>query len=195
MTYEYDCRLYRGGSAQGQHSNAALNAGIARRQAEAAREHEERLRKPQLTPVIQVPLWIVEGILDGKYPNSGLEYLLEPNADGVIEYKIGLANGGFFEFKMRGRREKDRSNNPQSSDRVTAQEFHRNDEAIGHRVVEHDIGSSSAGIHSETSTMQGNNTLWHDPNCSQRVCHSHIALDTMDESESWAAGMRALGWS
>jgi hypothetical protein len=46
VTYEYDYRLSRGGSDQGQYSNAALDAGIERLKAEAAREREEWLRNP-----------------------------------------------------------------------------------------------------------------------------------------------------
>jgi hypothetical protein len=145
VTYEYDYRLSRGGSDQGQYSNAALDAGIERLKAEAAREREEWLRNPPPTPVIRVPLWIVEGILNGKYPNSGLKYLLEPNAEGKIEYKIGLTNGGFVEFKSRPRRKVDQGNNVQSLDRVTAQELGRNDDTIGQHAVDYGIGWA-AGI-------------------------------------------------
>ena len=166
VTWEYDYRLHRGGSDYGQYSNAALDAGGERLRAQAAREHEELLRKPRPTPVMRVPLWIVEGILNGKYPNSALKYLLKPNADGKIEYKIGLDNGGFVEFKLRGR-PADPSNNPQSSDHETAQEPHRNDDAIGQYVVEGGIGSSSASALSGSTIQE--NTLWYDPNCSQRV--------------------------
>jgi hypothetical protein len=138
VTYEYDYRLSRGGSDQGQYSNAALDAGIERLKAEAAREREEWLRNPPPTPVIRVPLWIVEGILNGKYPNSGLKYLLEPNAEGKIEYKIGLANGGFVEFKSRPRQKVDQG-------RVTAQELGHNDDTIGQHAVDYGIGWA-AGI-------------------------------------------------
>ena len=158
VTYEYDYRLSRGGSDKGQYSNAALDAGIIELQAQAAREREEWIRNGPHSPgFIRVPLWIIEGILSGKYPNSGLKFLLEPDADGKLDYKIDLADGGWVEFR--------------SKYCVMPQEPRLDDEFIGQHFVENGIGSSSASVLSGTSTIQEKGTLWYDPNCSQPHCH------------------------
>ena len=154
MTYEYDYRLYRGGSDKGQYSNAALDAGIIEMQAQAAREREEWIRNgPKSPAIVRVPLWIIDGILSGKYPNSGLKYLLEPDADGKLDYKIDLADGGWVEFRR--------------NYCVMPQEPRCTDDDIGQHVIENSMGSASAFF--GTSMIQEKRTLWYDPNCPQRV--------------------------
>ena len=108
---------------------------------------------------------MVEGILSGKFPNSGLKYLLEPDANGVIHSMrgLGLAIDGFVELWMKGPLTVDKNNNSQSLDHIPAQVLRHNGEAIDKHAKEHGIGCSST---SSPSMKLEKDKSWYGCNCS-----------------------------
>ena len=141
------------------------DAELVEMKAEAERKHNEWLRHRSMSlPIIRVPLWMVEGILSEKFPNLGLKYLLEPDANGVIHsvQGLGLAIDGFVELWMKGPSTVDKNNNSQSLDHIPVQVLRHNGEAIDKHAKEHGIGCSSA---SSPSTKLEKDNSWYSCNC------------------------------